>query len=139
MRSRLSRLLLVVVMTAGMLSLITGTAAAQSTAQPASCTPSPIVCVYQLNDYRDIGAVFSPATNGGQWISLTTYDLTLPWGSFADDSGSSVAFGDASTKQTKCYDAGSDVANPEVVHYRYIWIEYGDTDCNGTLGPLPSD
>jgi hypothetical protein len=141
----LGRRLAIASATAGLLlvTLGVGSASAQNQTGPTGCEgqTAPILCVYQLNNINDNGnvVVFFPShpVDQDNWMSLTAAGLTLPWGSFVDASGSSVAFGDASTGKTKCYPAESEVANPVVVHYRYMWIEYGVKNCTGTLGRLP--
>lgn len=119
-----------------------GTSVTQAAAGPDFTCPSPAVCVFQNGNFTGNVAIFPTQSDSGVWINLTNPFgqggiLTLPWGSFNDNSGSSVAFGDAQTGQTKCYPAHSRVAYPSVTAYRYMWIEYGVTNCTGHLGPLP--
>jgi len=98
----------------------------------------PVVCIYPGGNYTGAFQAWFPDAAGGFWISLTNDSgMTLPWGSFHDFSGSSVAFGDVSTGQRKCYVVESSAAYPSVTSYRYMWIEYGVKNCTGTLGWLP--
>jgi hypothetical protein len=100
--------------------------------------PSPAVCVFQNTGLTGTVLVVSTAVNS-TWINLTANGLSLPWGSFNDNSGSSVVFGDAQTGVETCYPAGTRNGNPpsSVRSDRYMWIEFGVTDCTGRTGPLP--
>src|SRR5579863_2558826 len=94
---------------------------------------APAVCVFQGANFSGNPAVpFSPSTFGETWTNLVTYGFSLPWGSFYDDSGSSVVFGDGQTGITKCYVPGSRISEPEVVNDRWMWIEFGNTECTGS-------
>jgi hypothetical protein len=100
-------------------------------------------CVFQGRNWTGFAEGFPTASDSEQWIDLTNpfgggpSGLKLPWGSFNDNSGSSVAFGDDQTNHTKCYPPHSRISEPSVTHYRYLWIEFGNTNCTGHLGPLP--
>ena len=129
---------------AGALSI--GTAMLPARAAPVSPDNSPppcesaALCIWQVNNFKGTEVTFPTADYRGTWYYLPDHGLTLPWGSFYDNSGSSVVFGDASTGLTKCYDKAKypdGVPNPSVNHYGYFHIEYGVTDCTGTVPKLP--
>lgn len=125
-------------MSAVLISLsVSATAAQASTTSGFHCL-SPTVCVFQAANWSGTVATFPTHTYPDQWVSITAgYNVTLPWGSFYDNSGSSVAFGDAETQQTYCYKPGSRINEPPQTNYRYIWIEYGNTNCSQTLPVVP--
>jgi hypothetical protein len=115
--------------------------AAATSADPDFTCPDSSVCVFQ-----DLGwsgnpvGVFPTAAYSEQWTNLvSSAGLALPWGSFNNNSGSSVVFGDAQTKTVACYLPHARISEPPVVtHYRYMWIEFGNTTCTGYVGPLPN-
>jgi hypothetical protein len=98
------------------------------------------LCVWNRTDFRGKEVSYPTSTHkADKWYSLTAGGNSLPWGSFRDNSNSSVAFGDATTGKTRCYVAGDVVPYPAsaVRSYRYFHIEYGISNCTGTLPPLP--
>ena len=99
------------------------------------------MCVFQDSDFTGNPYGWPTASYSGYWVNLTgTSSIALPWGSFNDNSGSSVAFGEASTGNTKCYAAGSRISSPSpswVTSSRYMYIEYGVSDCTVSLPSLP--
>jgi hypothetical protein len=122
--------------------------AAASTMVKASASQdssTPQVCVFQDNEEGGNFACFPTATWSGRWVNLVTpapgepSGLTLPWGSFIDDSGSSVVFGDAQTGQTECFaeDSVGIGLKSTIGNDRYMWIEFGNTSCTGKVGKLP--
>ena len=126
-----------------------GVSAATAQAAPASprfqCDNfAPALCIFQGSQWSGTAIELSTQLYGNRWVSITNPSgngpsgITLPWGSFNDDSGSSVAFGDAQTGQIMCYKPGTRLSEPQVRSYRYVWIEFGNTDCTGVLGTLPS-
>jgi hypothetical protein len=100
---------------------------------------APAVCVFQGSNWSGTADAFPTGADSEQWINLTSGTaLSLPWGSFNDDSGSSVVFGDAQTGNEVCFLPHTRISEPaNVIHYRYMWIEFGNTHCSGSVGPLP--
>lgn len=98
---------------------------------------APRVCVYQDTGYTGLEVNFIPSETGGHWISLTAAGLSLPWGSFHNDSQSSVVFGDAQTGAWICFPENTGRTSVSIGSYRYMWIEYGIPDCSGSVGSLP--
>ncbi|HEY3902912.1 MAG TPA: hypothetical protein VGM14_03250 [Streptosporangiaceae bacterium] len=103
----------------------------------------PALCIFQGSQWSGTAIALSTTLYGDSWVSITNPSgngpsgITLPWGSFNDDSGSSVAFGDAQTGQIMCYTPGTRLSEPQVRSYRWVWIEFGNTNCTGSLGTLP--
>ncbi len=99
---------------------------------------APAVCVFQQGNFTGTAVPFATSMWRDQWVTLTQQGFMLPWGSFNDDSGSSVVFGDAQTGNKICYPAHSRIPFPTtVIHYRFMWIEFGETNCGGSVPPVP--
>jgi hypothetical protein len=95
------------------------------------------VCVFDGPNGTGVHGTF-PTSDSEHWINMTQKTaITLPWASFHDNSGSSVVFGDKQTGAKQCFLPGSkfNVTN-FVGRDRYIWIEFGNTDCTGHVDPL---
>lgn len=103
----------------------------------------PALCIFQGSQWSGTAIALSTTLYSNHWVSITNPSgngpsgITLPWGSFNDDSGSSVAFGDALTGQIMCYKPGTRLSEPQVRSYRWVWIEFGNTGCTAVLGTLP--
>jgi hypothetical protein len=117
-----------------------------STATPDFTCADRTVCVWQDANFSGPGIVesFPTADDSEQWINLVSpggvpLGMELPWGSFNNNSGSSVVFGDAQSDTGTCYLPDTRISEPSVVHDRYMWIEFGNTGCNGSVGSLPGD
>lgn len=114
--------------------------AATSGATPDFTCPGSTVCVFQEASWKGTAAEY-PTSNWsatgkwvGKFVSLTaTSSLTLPWGSFNDNSGSSVVFGDKQTGAKECYRPHSKFSDPPQTNYGYIYVEYGNTTCSGEV------
>ena len=106
---------------------------------PDFACPTPAVCVFDgQNGTGAHGTI--PTSDNGRWVNMTQLTgIALPWQSFHDRSGSSVVFGDAQTGQrSPCFTPGSEFNVPSSIgEDRYVWIEFGNTGCTGTVGPLP--
>ena len=124
---------------------VSAAAAQTTTASPRFLCDNyaPALCIFQGSQWSGTAEYLPTTLYGDRWVSVTNPSgngpsgITLPWGSFNDDSGSSVAFGDAQTGQIMCYTPGTRLSEPPVKSYRYVWIEFGNTDCSGALGTLP--
>lgn len=111
--------------------------------QPDFTCPNPGVCVFDGDSFNNDVVVIDPATEGGSWLSLTGLGLTLPWGSFNNNSGSSVVFGDQA-QQIKCFGPGTrlDAAQIDSIASwirlaRYVFVEFGNTTCSGSHPKVP--
>jgi Peptidase inhibitor family I36 len=117
---------------------VRSTSATALSVSPDFTCPSAVVCIFKQTNFA--GAVLNiPTSNNSHWFNLTNgTGFTLPFGSFNDNSGSSIVLGNASTGATKCFLPHTRINAPDSVRRdRYIWIEFGVTDCSGRLGPLP--
>ena len=102
----------------------------------------PIICIYFAPNYTETSAggpvdfrPGDPALAG--WVNMRNDNIVLPWGSFVNDSGSSVVFGNASTNTTHCLPAHYENPNPtSVIHFAYLHVEFGVTNCTGTIPGL---
>lgn len=107
--------------------------------------PGKTVCVFQDNNWTGVHESFPTADYSEQWINLVspppgvTSGLTLPWDSFHNNSGSSVVFYDAQTGQPDCFFPNTKISGlgSSIGNDRYMWIEFGNTNCTGSIGPFP--
>jgi hypothetical protein len=112
--------------------------AATSGATPNFTCPSHTLCIFQDAKWRGTVGEYQTSDWAGAWVSLTTTSsLTLPWKSFHNNSGSSVMFGDYQTGAEECIRPDSKLSDPPEIHYGYIWIEYGNTNCTGNVPQIP--
>lgn len=112
-------------------------------ARPAGVTPdftcpNPALCLFQENNWSGTPVVYTPSSQGGHWISIAG-SLIEPWGSFNDNSGSSVVFDNTTSNQEFCFTAGSrheeSQGTPNVWHAQWLWITYGIGDCSSIPPP----
>src|SRR5262249_11469249 len=74
---------------------------------------APAVCVFQHANFSGNPAIpFQTSVYSEEWVNLTANGLSLPWGSFNNDSGSSVVFGDAQTGSEECFLPGTRISEP---------------------------
>lgn len=126
--------------TAAMTASSAAPSAVAASVTPDFTCPAPAVCVFDGANGTGVHGVI-PTSDNLHWVNMTAKTgISLPWASFHDDSGSSVVFGDAQTgKTSQCFLPGSEFNVPTSIGAdRYVWIEFGNTDCTGTVGPLPS-
>jgi hypothetical protein len=130
--------------TAALVSLSTVFFPAQSMAVTGFTCNEPSVCVFQGGNFDGNAISFVPSLVGDQWISLTASGIYLPWGSYNNNSGSCVLFGNASAPANQQLVDGlpftkADSAQLSIYPYvqagRYIYIEYGNKNC--TKSPIP--
>jgi hypothetical protein len=117
------------------------------TAAPAGIVNTPAftcqqsqVCMFQDTGLTGAAHATETLPASGFWLEVhANTGLTIPWGSFNDDSGSSVVFGDAQTGFEQCFKARSRISDPsaQVRASGFMWIEFGNTGCTGAVGALP--
>lgn len=128
-------------LTAGLALLAALSVPAEAMAAPDFTCGSPSVCVFDGSNFNGNETSFVPSLVGDQWLSLTMNGITLPWGSFNNNSGSCVIFYNASAAEAFYAEAHVrlDAAqlSAATLAGRYIYIEYGYPDCGDANVPSP--
>lgn len=130
--------------TAALVSLAAVLSPAEAVAAPEFTCGEPSLCVFQGSNFNGNVTSFTPSLVGDRWLSLTANGLSLPWGSYNNNSGSCVLFANASAPANQRLVDGlpftrEDGAALSIFPYlqggRYIYIEYGNKNC--TKSPIP--
>lgn len=105
--------------------------------QPDYTCPSRHVCVFHGTSFNGYHHAYATTSNKNKWISLTASpgNFSLPWGSVNNNSGSSVRFENTSGDWECIFphikaSVGNHVLANATRHYRYMYIEYGNTECS---------
>jgi hypothetical protein len=123
---------------------------AKRAVQPDFTCTSPGICVYQGDNFNGAPTDFVPSLEPDRWLNLTTNGInTLPWGSFNNNSGSSLIIADGQTQRAICIlpaeppplkltraDIVADLGSA-ILHDRYVFIEYGNATCSDKNVPPP--
>ena len=107
---------------------------------PTNC-PSAHVCIFNGPNFT-LFSIQQPTKSqcaSQQWCPIRGGGMDVPWGSWVNNSGSSLVFGNASTNQTQCFGENLQDATPpaSLRAYGYFHVEYGEHHCGGTIPPLP--